>query len=145
MQPRSRSCGSAPTALPPSRWNSLAAAAAAQPAEPAAFLPRRAPSKPRTSEGGAGRGRLAGPARAGRPARPPPPPARSPVAKAAPSPASLPFSRPYPGGPACEDPAARPQPLPLLTTGGGGGRGSPAGGEGRGEAGPAQPALRGPT
>lgn len=45
-----------------------------------------------------------------------------------PSPASLPFSRPYPCGPACEDPAARPQPLQLVTTGGGE-RGSPAGGE----------------
>lgn len=47
-----------------------------------------------------------------------------------PSPASLPFSRPYPRGPACEDPAARPQPQPLqLVTTGGGDRGSLAGGE----------------
>lgn len=39
-----------------------------------------------------------------------------------PSPASLPFSRPAPlrRRPASEDPAARPQPLELVTTGGGG-------------------------
>lgn len=92
---------------PPARWNSLVAAAA-QPTDPATFLPR-APSKPRTSEGGgAGRGRLAGPARARRPAglrRPRPghlwrkrPPLRPLCPSAARSPAARP-ARTQPPGP----------------------------------------------
>lgn len=124
---------------PPSRWNSLTSAAQPADADPATFLPR-APSKPQTSEGGAGRGRLAGPARARRPA-----------GLRRPRPGHLWRKRPLSGLSALQATVSpRPglrgpsRPAPAPSTGYNRRR-RPRVPGGRGEAGPAQLALRGPT
>lgn len=112
-----------PPHLSPSRWNSLTAAARL--IDTATFLPH-APPETRASEGG-------GLERTPATTRPPPTPAPSPVGKAPPPPASLPFTPPVsphgsrsPPRPARTErgaglpsAAAGPQPLELVTTGGG--------------------------
>ncbi|CAI9157921.1 unnamed protein product [Rangifer tarandus platyrhynchus] len=112
-----------PPHLSRSRWNSLTAAARL--IHTATFLPH-APSETRASEGG-------GLERTPATTRPPPTPAPSPVGKAPPPPASLPFTppvcpprQPLPARPARTErgaglpsAAAGPQPLELVTTGGG--------------------------